>query len=421
MTCKSLSATGWGSVFCCAALAVAVPCSRGLAARPDPDTAPVSRVGAQLAWSLSLPLRQTAAIRSYHLLNEYLYAIGTDGAVRCARADNGAFLWNLQVTRAGETLWPPQTYTDPKDGEMLVFVSLNEALFVRSENGSEVRRVRLRSPSAAPPAFASNNVFIPSIDRQLIAYNIQENHVRWRIGTSGPLLLQPLYLPEDDTVVFADLSGRIAAADGTSKVKRFARQLEGEPKGSLAADASAVYVSTSGDVPMLHAMGREKGETLWEYRLEGRPQGGPVVTKSAVYQAVMDGGVHRVGLNQDHPNWYLKTARKFLAEWPHRVVLLMQDGSIGFVEIESGRPASGTALRDLRDGISNVYNDAAIVASARGELRCIRPADGRRLTPEDFGHPATQPAATEAPTPAQEGEDADKPAEEPSAEPPAQP
>lgn len=375
-----------------AALPVARPAAA--ASQEVTEAEALRRAEAEHAWSFQLPTNFTTRIRSYSLADNYLVAVGSDGRAWCVRADTGEFLWATRVAEPGETVWPPQAYHSSKNSG-IVFVTLNEASLVDFTSGLELRHVRLRTPSAAPPAFSENRAYIPSSDGRLFNYDISGDHIEWQVGTRGPLLIGPLYLPEDHLLVLADYGGELLGIDGVTRAKRFARQLPGEPKGWLTGDEKAIYVATSGDEPMLHALSREKAETLWAYRLAGRPEGGPVVTKSGVYQGVLGGGVHRVGLTREFPNWYVPGARQFLAEWPGRVVLLLHDGSIGFVDMTTGQPLPPLRLEPFSEGVRNAHNDMVIVATPKATLRAIRPAGAPPLSPKDFV-PATQPAAAPA-------------------------
>jgi hypothetical protein len=258
------------------------------------------------------------------------------------------------------------------------------------------------------------------------------------------------------------------------------RLLGEAPCGELVLDRQAVYIATNDGV--LHAIERATGDLLWHYRMVDRPEGGPVVTATALYQATTGGGLYRFNIAQaaslatrpaasapledaagvsagvpakrpttapgdekqapiavrDRPRidadreirrWYLPAGKKFLAEWPQRIVVLQTDGRIALVPRDSidGQPAELLDMGAVVGAVSNTWNDAVILTSPRGDIRCLRPIGGKPLTPADFGsppasqpaasHPATAPAsqpakggARPATSPAQAGSEATPPA-----------
>jgi len=375
-------------------------------ADPPPASAPdrLAAAGARLAWRVPLALPFTASIRSYHLVDEYLYAIGSDGVVRSIRADTGQHLWTRQLVDAGETLWPPTAYHSAELGAV-VFTRLLNVLLLDPATGSDrenrdqngragsrerkiVRGLRLKDPTSASVAVSAEKLFAVSIGRRLQSYDITTGDPSWRAATPATVRLAPLYLSDGDQLLVADEGGLIVGIDATTKARQFARQLHGEPTGWLAADAKAVYVATS--EPRLYALDRAKGETLLEHHLPGRPLGGPAVTAKSVYQALVGGGLQRVSLDPQSKGWLAPHGKRFLAEWPDRAVLLSTDGRIVFVEPNTGKSLAVLDLGDVADGVSNVFTDAVMVASSRGEVRCIRPIGARALTGADFRPPPTQ-------------------------------
>lgn len=386
-----------------------------------------------ITWRGSIPLRLTASIRSCHLVNEFLYAIGTDGKVSCLRADTGELLWSRRLAAEAETLWPPVAYQSG-NVEAVVFAQLNKVLFLDPATGDEakctepdaegdpqVRRlgpVSLRTPGLASVAVSSESVFVSSTGRRIGRYEIADNYRAWEISTRAPVRLAPIYLAgvQDDTglLLLASADGLVAAVNAKSREKLFARKLQGTPTGWLATDAKAVYVATS--EPRLHALDLATGEKLLEYQLPRRPRGGPVVTTKSVYQTLSGGGLQRVGIKPEWKNWIAHDAKCFLAEWPGRVALLRTDGKIALVKPQTGKTLEVLDLGEVAHAVSNVMNDAVIIASARGEIRCLQPIGAKRLTPADFR--PTPPPPTEEPAEVTEAEPTEEPEEaEPGEEP----
>ncbi len=405
-----------------AGLLVAIVGSSAVAGAPKAPWAgeQLDRIEGCLAWWVPLPLTSIVSIDSYTLLDGYLYAIGTDARVRSIRADTGDYLWTSQVGQPPEKIWPPAAYT--WGGlDAAVFTRLNEAVLIDRTSGFLIKRVPLRAPSTTSVATGEDTLYAPSVGRLLWNYSVSQASPRWKTMGFAPILLPPLYDPAADLVVFVDHSGRVHGVDSKMQ-QRFAHNLDGEPRmRRMAMDATSIYVATTGSTNTLHALDRHTGEPLREgYRLEATPRGGPVVTATSVYQATGEGGLHRIGLTPDLPNWFHRNAKMFLAEWPHSVAVLRNDGKIDFVDSRTGSPAAVFDADRFTDGVSNVWNDAVIVANKQGDIRCIRPAAAKPLTLAGFRPTAasTQPATTRPAAASQPAAVAPEPNAQPTAQAP---
>ncbi len=427
----------WGFRLALLAGLLAASAAPGSAAarRPGGYYGPLARAGARLAWRTPLPLKCTGAIRSYRLLDEYLYAIGADGKVWAIRADTGERVWTRRLARPEEKLWPPTAYRSP-DLRAVVFTSLDKAVFLDPATGLEIEKtdqddqgeprtrtmgpVRLRSATLASVAASPEHVFAIAPNNRVRRYDIADSYESWQMETPGRVRLAPVFLARYDLLLVADTGGQVAGVSGADRTRKFTRQLQGEPVGWLAADHEAVCVATS--EPRLYTVDLATGQVQLEYRLPGRPTGGPVVTETSVYQATRH-GLQRVGKKQEFPNWLAPEAKCFLAEWPRRVVLLRSDGKIDLVRRETGESLDLVDLgQEKFDGAGNPWNDAVILASPQGEIWCLRPIGAGPLTPADFRPPAPEmPEAKDEPAVVDEGttvkeESAEAPPEEEPAE-----
>lgn len=365
---------------------------------------PLAVAGARVAWQSQVALRAVDTLRGIHLIDEYVFILATDGKVRVIRADNGDHLWSRSLTREGDTLWAPQPVrVEPYDA--VLFTRLVDVVLLDLEYGEEIRRLPLRVASIGHAVATPDAVFVNEVNRRLGCYDFEGQFLRWQVMASAGLDLPPLLAREEGIVYFADRGGRVAAARIGDKHEVFTAQIGGTPEGWLAMDAVALYVAASDS--LVYALNRRTGEKLWSFRLSAPPVGGPVVTPRSVYQATVGGGVQRLVIDPDAGgNWYLPDARKFLAEWANRSVLLETDGRIALVRPGTGDIVDRVDLGPVRHGVSNPHNDLAIVTTARGHIQCLRPLGAAPLTLDDLrARPLVEPAGDE--------EDGDSPAAEP--------
>jgi len=356
------------------------------------------RAGMRQAWRVSLPLKMTTKIDAYHLVGGHLFAIGTDGQVRAVRADTGELVWTRQINTPGSSaLWAPiSAWIDNK--HVIVFTRPSDLLFFDPAGGYEtegLQRRELRKPTVSSVAISSDTIFAAEPRGRFRAYPFGKGAPRWQLRTKGLLRLPPLYLAERDLLIVADESGRVSGISASTRDGVFAIDVDGAPRGQLVVVNQSLYVVSAN--ARLYAFELDHGDMEWKYLLPNRPVGGPVVTKTSAYQAVVGGGVQRVGLKQLWPNWFAADAGQFLAEWSDRVALLQTDGKIAIARLQTGQTLFVIDPGETVRAVSNPFSDAIIVAGPHGEIRCYRPIGSQKLTLADFGvvPPKVEPAESE--------------------------
>jgi len=376
---------------------------------------PLARADARLAWQTNLTLSFTGTIKAYYTADGHLYAPGTDGQVGAIRMDTGKRLWRRPILTKGERLWSPAPYRWP-GGNGVALTLPDKVIFLNPATGTTLHRaekdddgetqmrpmpsVALRSASIAAVAVSTDHVFATAAGRRLRRYDIDSNYQSWQLGTKELLRLAPVYSAEHDLLLLIDAGGQLVARDATERKIRFTQSLNDEPIGWMALDADTVYVATA--EPRLYAIDLVSGKIRFEHQLTARPLDGPTVTDAHIYQATVDGQLHCVGKTPEQPNWIVPQTRRFLAEWPGRVVLQKNDGQVLIVRQETGEPLATFNPGPELVGLSNPHNDAVVLGSPKGQVRCYRPVDADALTLADFLPPTPAEPSDQEP-----GEEAD--------------
>lgn len=369
-----------------AVLAVVIVVATAVSPAAAQSPQQLRRAGMRRAWRVSLPLKMTTKIDAYHLVGGHLFAVGTDGQVRAVRADTGELVWTRQINTPGSSaLWAPiSAWIDNK--HVIVFTRPSDLLFFDPAGGYEaegLQRRELREPTVSSVAISSDTIFAAEPRGRFRAYPFGKDAPRWQLRTKGLLRLPPLYLAERDLLIVADESGRVSGISASTRDSVFAVDVDGTPRGQLVVADQSLYVVSAN--ARLYAFELDHGDMEWKYLLPNRPVGGPAVTKTSAYQAVVGGGVQRVGLKQVWPNWFATDAKQFLAEWPDRVALLQTDGKIAIARLQTGQTLSVIDPGETIRAVSNPFSDAIIVAGPRGEIRCYRPIGSSKLTLANFG------------------------------------
>jgi len=373
---------------------------------------------ADMAWQMRLPLGHLATVRSYQLVDGYLCATCSDGAIRTLRPDTGEYLWTAEVAKELETVYPPVAWRT-SDGDRLVVTLAREVVAIDPATGRETRRIRLPVTSMASVALSAHEIFQVGPNGRMPCLAISEGTLLWQSGNVG--------------------------AAGPDKAVVFQEKLDGVAQGWLAVDGTVAYVATSS--ADLHAIDLSGGRILWKYRLIDQPVGGPVVTRESVYQATRS-GLHRIGLARSATpaaaapasapstepaeamadasatetpatapagdaaepvakapatapaatvarreplkfgtSWIDPEAVQFLAEWPQGTVVLHANGRLALVSAVTGKIVEFADSVVATEGLANPYNDAVLLTNTKGEVRCIRPLRAQPLTLAEFRAP----------------------------------
>lgn len=378
--------------------------------------------GASIAWKTYIPQRSIDSIREFHLVDECIYGLGTNGWVWSIGARTGERRWSRQLVDEGYTLWQPVSGRRYQE-DTVAFTRLMDLSILHLDDGMEVMSYRFTKPSSGPVAITEEFAISSGVDRRIRAYHLDRQFTAWMVDATGELTLPPLvvsdmrepkseygpspaeYFARDDdveepreanvaavepvkfefaeSVYFADRSGEVGAGYASDKFKLFLTQLEGRPEGGLAADEKHLYVATTAQ--WLYALDRKEGHVVWRRRLARAPEGPPVVTAQNLYIGLRGGGMERLDLSGERPRITpLKDCRKFLAEWPARVVMLDNEGRVALFHKETWTRAATLEPGRFDLSISNPLNDAAFVGTERGELMCIRPANSLPLPANAF-------------------------------------
>jgi outer membrane protein assembly factor BamB len=360
----------------------------------------LARLDAQLAWYFPMPLASTVSISSYTLLDGYLYAIGTDGKVRALRADTGEFLWTVQISGPATQIFPPAAARTQTTDDV-AFTLLVEVVFVDRNTGFITRRLKLNEASVAPVTLSADALYAASVGRHISKYDLKTGLLAWRARTQKETSVPPLFVPSRGIVVASDGIEHVIGGTEDRQVL-FKTTLDQPATGWFSVRGRVLYVTTRGIGGSLWALDLNTGEPVRpRLSLEAESEGGPVVTSSAVYQAMHGGGLRRVPLNPDGHGWTYPKGRLFLAEWGDRTAVLNVEGLVEILDAASGRPLGALTAETFRTGIGNTLNDAAIVATACGDIRCLRPMGAPRLNLASFQpvvatRPASQPATAPA-------------------------
>lgn len=375
----------------------------------EPPVTSMSAAGLSIAWQTRVPLGLTASVKSYYLVDGHIYIIASDGVVHALRADTGDYLWARALAKELDVIFTPFVAKLPttaaeqtaltgggreafaKMMDAVVFTRVLDALFVDPASGQIIRKVTLQSSNNAAVAISPQWIYQVSPRQRVNCVSIRDGFTNWQLSTSAPLILAPVYLPEDDAVYFVDEAGVLVGMK-PSLERVLTAELHAGPRGWLAHDEENLYVATNDRY--LHAIHRKSGDLLWERQLADFPKSGPIIVGNSVYQHLEHGGVQCLPKDGTEGGWLDSEARVVLGQWKNHAALLRAEGELVLRDHVSGKLLQRVQVGEWADdGLSNPWNGAMILTRQDGRVVCLRPVKAEALTLAAF-RPAEPAAAT---------------------------
>lgn len=388
--------------------------------------------GGYVAWETDLPLRYTARIRDYALVEGYLLATGTDGIVRAFRADTGVPVWTRRVAREMESFWgpiatridtamlpvesrspgntapaeptapPPSNGKVPANGEVpaeaetlasppptpagmidaVVFTRVDSVVMLNLHTGEMLKELPVAQPNTAMAAVSDRFVVQISIEKRVRCLRIKDGVEQWLMATPGFVRLMPTYLREPAGALIVDDTATVALVDVDPKGKIYAAELKTDKPVGYAISRDVLLVTTADR--MLFVLDRATGELRWKRFLRNWPRGAAVGIGEAIYQPTAEAGLICLNRKDGSVNWVDPRGEQVLAHWNDHAVVLRKDDTLAFWNIARRAPTRLIALDHPCDGLANPLNRAAFLTTADGRMRCLQPIRGTTVSQRDF-------------------------------------
>jgi outer membrane protein assembly factor BamB len=210
---------------------------------------------------------EIAAERPIAADDERVY-VPTGGQIRALELKTGRPAWN---TSTGNLTAPPLVHAGwliaATPGAIGAFRAADGAAVWRRESGA----IEMR------PAIDGDLLFLPLLDRRVVALDLPSGSPRWETPLGGEPG-EPLAVGGKVYVTAADK--RFYALDADSGDIDWPMRIGAAPRGRAAADDAHVYLVAMDNV--LRALDRGDGALEWKKSLAYRPSAGPVLVGGAV-------------------------------------------------------------------------------------------------------------------------------------------
>lgn len=210
-------------------------------------------------------------IHSQPAASDDLLFIADEGALAALDVSDGSEAWRVAFA---ETLAAPLVF----DNGWLIAAASSGAVFAfRASDGTMVWRSELGVAARKRPALAADRVYIPAVDRRVMALQVESGMLLWerRLGGLPDEMLaleDRLYVGSDDNYLYC-----LRARDGFVDWRW---QTGNDVIGSPAADERLVYFVSLDN--LLRGLDRKSGNQRWKRPLRLRPTTGPVRAGDAV-------------------------------------------------------------------------------------------------------------------------------------------
>lgn len=371
------------------------------------------------------PSTQTVAGAALH--GGTLYLLTSSGTLQAFDAESGATRWSERLASESTVVAGPsvRTYDETDDSGAPVKVvrcaaTVGSRVFVLTETARGVTTERAvvteRAPGGAP-VLADTHVYVPSVNGGMVGYPLTDADAAVRLAGSGAATGEAALA--GDRLLWTSVRGELNVAPvGKGGVPyRFdaAARLVGAP----ATAEGVAYVVT--DRGVVVALDVASARARWRVSL-GEPVARPVAVVGGVaYVASTTPTLHAFDAGTGERKWSVEGLSAVASASDRRVFAVSPDGSIGVLDIETGRPVASLPGGGAQRAIFNPETDRMYLISATGYCQCLR-EEGRPLPYRHGGEPtpppgeppaADAPAAEETPATVTD-EPTDESAEEPT-------
>ncbi|HCY54497.1 MAG TPA: dehydrogenase [Oceanicaulis sp.] len=324
------------------------------------------------------------------VLDGTVYTVDGDGRVTATNADTGARQWQVRLTarddaEGGGIALPipfigregggPDRYAfgagiAVDGGRVYVHTGRRFLVALNASTGEEVWRETVLTPLIAAPTVADGRVYSITHENELIAFDATSGNIQWThraIADSARLLTAPSVAVLGDVVVAPFSSGELIALRAQNGTVLWS--------DSLTRAGGLTPMSSINDIA-----------------------GSPVIGGTEVYALSHSGIMASFDMRTGERNW-TQPASALHAPWlaGNYLFVMTSDAQLAAFERQTGNVAWITQLeafrneRRRRDRIAwagpVLAGNRLLVASSRGELVIINPADGSVQERRNLGDP----------------------------------
>lgn len=341
-----------------------------LAAKPAVPPLPlvsrpqVEAAGLTVYWDRGVVLQKDEQVELIKRLDENLYVITTCGRVITLDSATGVQRWTVTIADPNIRILGPTHSPD-----MVFFVTILGIQGLDRQTGESRIRWKGDFTPTGPVASDGQMLFGGDADSRVTAIRLRHMDIIWEFGTEGLVTSTPILLGPNVFVVSE--GGRIYGAAKKDKTRLWPEQQVPPVKAAPAAYGSNLYVPTLHQ--SLYCFDLVNGHLRWQTRLPAPLYLPPQATSHGVYQPIAQFGVFSIDPADGHVRWTLAEGVDLLAE--HEDLVWMMSTRCSLVGCDR---KDGQVRKEVPCGAqlwaSNDVDDAIFVASAAGQLACIRPA-----------------------------------------------
>ncbi len=361
----------------------------------------LAKADLQYYWKLPLQLRGGESVVRLYLLDETLYCMTDRNRAIAVDAAMGRPLWSYDVAPAGEKVFPPCHAAEallteqailpaamrlPSDTPALeryaivAFNTIRKAVVLNRATGAVLRE--LSFPFVANTGGATNgqSFFVGSGKGWCHAFSLMEGVSMWDVSTDDMLASAPkCYL---GLVYLAGQDGYFYCFDSSQKPRRVFRQkMQGPVTAEIHVSERGCYVPSEDF--RLYAYEPGAGTKLWEpFVCQGPLRQAVQVSSNTVYQYAEGDRFYAINLVDGQKRWDTAQGRLVLAAMEGNAYVLTAGRDLRIVNEILGTVKHSLPMTGWELFAPNTHAPAIYVATADGQLACIRLLGAGHLTPD---------------------------------------
>jgi len=242
-----------------------------------------------------------------------------------------------------------------------------------------LERVKLPFAASCAAVADEHRIYVGAANQRFYSLDIIGGFQHWQLMTPKTVTATPVL--RGPNLYFAGQDGDVVSCTSADRVRNWVFETEAPIFADLVVTTDSVMAASSDR--SLYCLDRVTGKRRWRVRFDTPLNQPPVLSGGRVFQQVPELGLVVLDLAGGEELWKRKAGGQFLCQFEDDILLLVGDSLRQIVRIDAktGKVRELADVADVRFAEADRESQAIILASANGELLCLRSKKAPYLKP----------------------------------------
>ncbi len=253
---------------------------------------------------------------------------------------------------------------------------------VTAEVALPLEKIDLPFAASSPAVADETRVYVGAANQRFYSLDILGGFQHWQLMTPKTVSASPALF--GGQLYFGGQDGRVVCCTRENRVKNWTYETEGPIFADLVVTNERVFVASSDR--SLYCLDRVTGERRWRERFDTPLDSAPIVTDKRLYQQVPQAGLFALDVATGEQLWRRPGGGRFLVQIEEDGYLVVEGSpfQVCRLDVATGRQKEAVRAGAVGFVAANQENQLILLASADGQLSCLRSRKAPHLRPEEL-------------------------------------